>query len=70
MPGAAMSIESQADLISKQLLDDLRNDRRMSVSIADVQFVVAGRVDGLGYDRGMLNRLVELTFLGVFKGAG
>jgi hypothetical protein len=65
-----VSIQSQADLISEQLLADLRSERRAAVSIADVQLAVAGRVEGLGYDRRMLNRLVELTFLRIFKRAG
>ena len=65
-----MSIESQADLISRQLLADLHSDRRVAVSIADIRLAVTGRVDSLGYDQRMFDRLVELTFLRVFEGAG
>lgn len=65
-----VSLETQADLISEQLLADLHSDRRAAVSILDVQLAVIGRVDGLGYDRRMLKRLVDLTFVRIFKGAG
>lgn len=65
-----MPIESQSKIIAAQLLTDLRANRREKLSLAEVHRIVQERVDGIGYDRTMVEQLAYLTFGCVIEGIG